>query len=143
MGLMTSYIHWLAGLLEGEGCFYFHRHQALVQLKMTDLDVVQRVANLFGSPVHEDRSSSRRNPKHSICFSTTTNSGAGWMMMLYPLLGIRRREKIHRVLDSWRKIAAAPKYRTLCAQGHPYTFRLKNGWRKCRTCETKIGRAHV
>lgn len=44
---------WLAGLLEGEGCFSFRndRNLPVVEVKMTDLDVVNRVAMLMGRTV--------------------------------------------------------------------------------------------
>jgi len=37
---------WLAGLLDGEGCFDAPRGNPRVRLKMTDFDIVFRVAAL-------------------------------------------------------------------------------------------------
>ena len=44
---------WLAGLLEGEGCFSYRRDRDIptVEVKMTDLDVINRVARLMGRTV--------------------------------------------------------------------------------------------
>lgn len=44
---------WLAGLLEGEGCFSYRndRNVPVVEIKMTDLDVINRVAELIGRTV--------------------------------------------------------------------------------------------
>lgn len=46
-------IIWLAGLLEGEGCFNYRadRKQARISVEMTDQDVLERVAGLFGTKV--------------------------------------------------------------------------------------------
>jgi hypothetical protein len=42
--------YWLVGLLEGEGSFIAatQTHQEMIRVEMTDADVVQRVATLFG-----------------------------------------------------------------------------------------------
>jgi hypothetical protein len=44
---------WLAGLLEGEGCFSLRkdRNFPVIDVKMTDLDVINRVAMLMGRAV--------------------------------------------------------------------------------------------
>lgn len=43
---------WLAGLLEGEGCFNIRSdNRVRIAVEMTDKDVVERVAKLFGTNV--------------------------------------------------------------------------------------------
>lgn len=46
-------ILWLAGLLEGEGCFNYRadRKQARVTVEMTDRDIIERVARLFDTNI--------------------------------------------------------------------------------------------
>lgn len=40
-------LYWLAGLLEGEGCFTYSGSTPMVQLQMTDKDVVERASLLL------------------------------------------------------------------------------------------------
>jgi hypothetical protein len=100
-------IRWLAGLLEGEGCFtyYFHKtngcFQVGISLGMTDLDVVQHAAAILGSTVTFVRQDLRSTKK----FYRTDCHGPraiGWMQTLYPLMGIRRRAKIADCVTSWK-----------------------------------------
>ncbi len=45
---------WLAGLLEGEGCFNVRKDknmQPRVSIEMTDKDIIERAAKLFGSNI--------------------------------------------------------------------------------------------
>jgi hypothetical protein len=47
---------WLAGLLEGEGCFNIRpdkNNQVRVSIEMTDRDIIERAAKLFGSNVSQ------------------------------------------------------------------------------------------
>lgn len=105
-------LHWLAGLLEGEGYFGDHaggkagRRYIRISLKMTDKDVVERAAALLGTKVHRYSWSADRNPKHSVAWVTQVGQqdrAAGWMMTLYPLMGARRRARIEGLLNAWRQ----------------------------------------
>ena len=44
-------VAWLAGLLEGEGCFHLRKEddRPLIKLNMTDRDVIERAARLMGA----------------------------------------------------------------------------------------------
>lgn len=110
-------IEWLAGLLEGEGCFgfyYLKRNQngtgyycPQIRLSMTDRDVVGRAAKLMGTRVYLREGT----PKGNKPVWTTRAAGAkaaGWMMTLYMLLGERRRTKIQEVLWVWRQTSTNP-----------------------------------
>ena len=105
---IIKHVRWLAGLLEGEGCFNYRydRDQPRVTLEMTDRDVVQRVARMFGANV------SRRRPRRTMGTGTFT---VGWtkesfqtaihgdraidlMKIVKPFMGTRRRAKISEIL---------------------------------------------
>ena len=47
--MKTKELHWLAGLLEGEGCFTFNTYSPVIMLAMTDEDEVRRAATLMKS----------------------------------------------------------------------------------------------
>jgi hypothetical protein len=100
----SSDLHWLAGLLEGEGSFLkgppsAPRHPILA-LQMTDEDVVARVAAMFG------RRASCWQPREArwqrtFLVRVTGAKAVAWMTALHPLMGQRRREQIDRALASY------------------------------------------
>ena len=97
-------LHWLAGLLEGEGCFIYFRtpyqqDRPGIQLKMTDKDVVERAAKLLNAP--SVRSQDQPDRKRTFVCTTTGESAAEMMRRLLPLMGERRGAKIREILDEW------------------------------------------
>jgi hypothetical protein len=106
----SSDLHWLAGLLEGEGSFLTGppsapRHPILA-LQMTDEDVVARVAAMFG------RKASCWQPRQARWQQTflvrvTGAKAAAWMTALHPLMGQRRRGQIDRALASYEPRTSA------------------------------------
>ena len=95
-------IYWLAGLLEGEGCFYARESnpQPRIILGMTDLDTVSRAKSILGksglSPVP------RAGNKTMYYLTVCGKPAIGWMMTLYSLMGSRRRSKIRDIISRWR-----------------------------------------
>src|SRR5436309_15523976 len=65
-------LHWLVGILEGEGTFLrgapSRPGTPILRVSMTDRDVVDRVAKLFGRAVVRLR---RRRPHHKLPYSTS------------------------------------------------------------------------
>ncbi len=104
--LLTKDIAWLAGLIEGEGCVTVNRQgrstTPVLQLDLTDLDVMVRAATLLKRKVHLGPVPGPRH-KQSYRVRVTGCHGASWLMLLYPLLGRRRRNRIREVLVLWRK----------------------------------------
>jgi hypothetical protein len=97
-------LHWLAGLLEGEGSFLQGPPSAprypILALQMTDQDVVLRVAEMFGRKV------GRWQPRDERWLPTylvriTGSKAVAWMTALRPLMGQRRRSQIDRALASY------------------------------------------
>lgn len=144
-------IAWLAGLLEGEGCFRVSRSDPRpgrgpvigVVLKMTDRDVVERAARLMGGPLRgpvAPRGPLARKPGWEV--SIHGAPAAAWMMTLYPLMGARRQSAIRRALQDWRawgihKRGPAPHVR--CIRGHRKR-RTAHGYYYCRECK-RVGDA--
>ena len=107
--ISTKDIVWLAGLLEGEGCFSLDGNGAksrgygklVIVLQMTDRDVVARAAKILGGPV-----AGPYRPKVSRKEVWTTRvwcrRAASWMMTLHPLMGERRQARIQELLTHWR-----------------------------------------
>lgn len=114
-------IAWLAGLLEGEGCFCIAPSGSIgIQLSMTDGDVVKRAARLINTKRHGPRV--RTGNRKDIYFAAIYGiPAASWMMTLWSLMGARRRQKINECLTKWRSQPVQNKDKSLCKNGHPLT----------------------
>ena len=103
--MLDSDLYWLAGLLEGEGSFMkgppSKPTQPRIVVSMTDLDVIERVATLFGNTVHPLKP---REEHHKPAFlaKTTGTKAVGLMKQLRPLMGLRRQEQIDRAVASYK-----------------------------------------
>jgi hypothetical protein len=97
-------LYWLAGLLEGEGCFRAVKASgwtyAWIGLKMTDYDVVQRAAKLMDIE-HITIDSKREfslGSKPIYVVQQTGYASAELMRQLLSLMGERRSAKIREIL---------------------------------------------
>ncbi len=109
-------IYWLAGLLEGEGCFITHvitkntrngkfdYKQFQFKLQMNDRDIVERAAALIGSnpTIHKREYRFHYNKKPGYEIHINGSLAIQWMMTIYTLMGIRRREKIREIIEEWK-----------------------------------------
>jgi hypothetical protein len=111
--LHTNDLHWLAGLIEGEGSFGFYHSSLRLTILMTDRDVMERVSTLLGAPVRD--LAPRPNAKPQFRVTVYGRVAAGWAMTLWSLMGERRRAKISEVLPKWR---AQQQHGPLCRKGH-------------------------
>jgi hypothetical protein len=97
-------LHWLAGLLEGEGSFMTGPPSSpglpVIAVNMTDRDVMVRVGRIFGRKVHPVRP---RNVRWRTSYLVRVNgrSAVCWMTLLRPLMGSRRQAQIDRALASY------------------------------------------
>ena len=97
-------LDWLAGLLEGEGCFGTTRNHVKghiyaypqIQLRMCDQDIVLRAAQLLGVSYH----GYARMPPRNRYWQLSLTGGRATLMMqeLEPLMGQRRSAKIRAIL---------------------------------------------
>ncbi len=130
-------VYWLAGLLEGEGYFGFKSGTCKIVVEMSDEDIILRASDLLQCVSKPRPAKENRKP----CWRAEISGykAAQWMMTLYCLLGLRRKEKIKKCLLSWYKVSVSNRVRTTCAQGHIYTEKslyLYKGKRFCRICRT-------
>jgi transposase-like protein len=98
-------LHWLAGLLEGEGSFMkglpSDPGRPVVQVQMTDEDVIARVACLIGRKPYAHRTSGRPEAWKPVFSARTTGRPAVELMTrLRPLMGERRQGQIDLALAS-------------------------------------------
>ena len=95
-------LYWLAGLLEGEGCFGLYkgrRHKTpvpFVVVKMTDRDIIEKVSRIFNAKVFE-----RPKLPYKAMWETEVRGklALSWMQKLKPLMGMRRQERIGFLLQ--------------------------------------------
>ena len=104
-------LHWLAGLLEAEGCFTrlgdgpkIRGHGVNIQLEMTDEDVIIRARDIL-RPGGGYVTLKTRNLKHKTSFRLTITGtrAIGWLMTLYPLMSVRRQSRISELIAFWKK----------------------------------------
>jgi hypothetical protein len=96
-------LHWLAGLLEGEGTFLVGPPSAprtpAVQVSMVDRDIIERAGALLGTAVTVVPSR-REGSKTAYCVRVRGARGVLWMHRLRPLMGARRQAQIDRAVAS-------------------------------------------
>lgn len=110
MAISTFDIYWLAGLLEGEGCFCISKRHAngktypkiVISLDMTDLEPVEKVSKLFNRKIWKNNRLAEKGYKPSYRVISENNKAAAWMMTLFPLMSPRRQNKIKECLDVWK-----------------------------------------
>ena len=107
-------IAWLAGLLEGEGCFRLKvERDPQISLGMTDEDIVIRVASMWNTGIYRYK---------NMYYTHIQGARAvAWMMTLCTLLGKRRREKVIKIIKFWKEYSysRAPRGMRTMATCHP------------------------
>lgn len=98
--ITTKEIAWLAGLLEGEGYFCISGSRLMIAVRMTDRDIITKVANLFGSQVQFKRKATSTY-KSVWCAEAYGDRAISWAMTLYSLMGERRKKKIIEMIKVW------------------------------------------
>lgn len=99
-------LHWLAGLLEGEGSFMAYRNTVKgkvyyyprIVLGMTDEDIVRRVAVLFDSALNNPPYKQQSHHKRRWVTVLTNSRARDLMLLLRPIMGIRRQQQIDKAL---------------------------------------------
>src|SRR3990167_5547654 len=127
-------LYWIAGFLEGEGCFHTGHGQLRTTASQKQREPLERLQGLLGGKIYR-----RRNQpiwEWWLCGPPS----AGVMMTLYWLLSARRRDQIRRELNKWRARPLCSRWRSVCLHGHPYTTSNTIYWlrkpttRICREC---------
>jgi len=101
---LSSKIIWVAGILEGEGCFNLHKGKyARIQLEMCDLDIIQRIRDIM-DPSTNIRIKKYEKINHNTAYVIVINGQLAieWMMTIYCLMGNRRKEKIREIIQGWK-----------------------------------------
>lgn len=101
--LSEADLYWLAGLMEGEGCFSLDRGTyPRVYLRMTDEDVVERAHQITGIGSVHFAKQQGLGWKPTYCWQVNTDA-VDLMTLLKPLMGSRRQKRITEVLEAFEK----------------------------------------
>ena len=129
-------IYWLAGFLEGEGCFSFRRGSPVVSWSGTDRDVILKACKLTGAKLTGPRSNGGWGKKPIYVGVRAGKYAAALMMSLYVLMGERRKEKILEALHAWKIKPQWRRVDDVCNQCGS-TERYRNRDRSCAPCARK------
>lgn len=99
---------WLAGLLEGEGCFTTTAGrkagtQISIQLQMTDKDVVERAARIMESSCSPRKRPDKSNYKQIFYCQLRDARAYSLMEKLLPYMGARRTRRIQELFDIYKR----------------------------------------
>jgi len=146
--ISSDTLHWLAGLLEGEGSFLkpppSSPNSVVISLQMTDEDIVSRVSSIFGVKYH------RIVPKNTAwkdSFSIVLRGVKAMELMkrLQPLMGSRRQKQIQDALgryDPERRDRAIANSRKLSEENLLWASENINSGTSLRSCSRSLGVHH-
>ncbi|KKK84081.1 hypothetical protein LCGC14_2786950 [marine sediment metagenome] len=123
-------IAWLAGLLEGEGCFRLNRGKyPTITLSMCDGDIVVRAATLMGAKI---------NRSGNLWLAHINGAYAiQWMMTLYLFLGKRRREAVTEVIKFWKEYTYSHGSNGIRTMAKCHPDRVVAAFGLCHSCYMK------
>lgn len=103
-------IAWLAGLLEGEGCFVAatDKYPVCLSVNMTDKDIIDTIAQMWNVSVSKPR---KQEPHHKQSYRCMIRGGRAitWMKAILPYLGVRRTEQVETAIKSHQPKGRAQK----------------------------------
>lgn len=108
---------------------------------MTDLDTVEKCRDFLypNGPIGRVE---KDNNKILYRFKVYGKTSIEWMKLLYPLMSIRRKEKISQILDLWNNRKPSGLARTVCSKGHDITsagsYYLQGNYKMCKICNNKL-----
>lgn len=109
-GLETKDLHWLAGWLEGEGSFFIssNRKSPVIVGGCNDKDIIDKIACLIkAARIHGPyMKAGYTKPFYQFWL---IKQAVSWMMMLYPLMGERRKNQIRKCLSVWKSVPCRSK----------------------------------
>ena len=94
-------IGWIAGLIEGEGSILYMKHNTIVNVSMTDEDVIRSIVDRLqiGSVVGPYRRDIPNRKPIWRWHIGDRRSVARLLLAIYPLLGNRRRIAVEKIVD--------------------------------------------
>ena len=123
-------LSWVAGLLEGEGSFHHKGKCVIVQLSMTDRDVVAKAAQLIGSKAVGYKRPSRPCGKPMFYCYLGGDRADVLMQQLLPFMGERRSMRIRELLELRKGVVQQHQSTLVCS----HTAQYRRGRTVCDRC---------
>lgn len=131
-------LKWVAGFLEGEGCFIYGNNGYYIKANQVQKWPLIKLQNILGGHISLYRSKDLK--KQDIYYWTVNGRfAAGITMTLYSLMSPKRQDQIKNALVKWRKISPRSQYSKVCRSGHPKIYpnwiKKADGRYHCKECE--------
>jgi len=136
-------IYWLAGLVEGEGCFHTDNYSPLIlQITSTDLDVLEKTKAIIGYGSITSYQPRKLNHKLRHNYKISGVVAVQWAFILYSLLCQRRRAKIRELISNWQQSPTLQRSKhdtRTCTKGHSLDLTqghgvIESGCIRCLVC---------
>lgn len=135
---------WLAGILDGEGCFTYSNggKNPVVTVAMSDFDVIERVAAVTGvGTILEYKVAAGRKPMLRWWVGRRRDV-ARVLLAIYPLMSERRQSRIAELVASFDQTYSLDDPR--CRHGHQdWGVKPSTGHRYCKACYREAHRRWV
>lgn len=134
---------WAAGIFEGEGTITIHGTQVSLSVTMSDVDVVNRLADVLGGRLYNKPPQREGYKPLRVWGLYQKDAVIAALNHILPWLGVRRTARTIQALAALANNPGSPRYRTACARGHEYVadsyiirYRPDRGpSRRCLICQ--------
>jgi hypothetical protein len=115
-------IAWVAGFLEGEGCFSSNpnRRRLRITANQVDYEPLTRLLAVCGGSVIYRHRATVPGEGHIYIWEVGANRAAGIMLTIYSLMSRRRQGQIRKALEPWMALKVQNRYKTHCKHGHEF-----------------------
>jgi len=131
-------LYWLAGLIEGEGCFGDY-DSPTIAVTSTDEDIIKRISKLFNCNYHHKKTPT----KLQYVIKIHSTLAISWMLTLYPLMGERRQSKIKECILKWKsqkRMNTDPLYFNCGHKKIPSNVHYNRRTTRCSICNLKYAK---
>lgn len=143
MSVTLVELAWVAGFLEGEGCFSATKlKHPRIDAPQVQREPLERLASILGCGVIYERPAKGRAQRQYQWIAQGKNA-VGVMMTVYTWMSPKRKAEIQRALVAWRSVKPHARYRTHCKFGHAYTYVETEKRRRCWPCHTEANRRYL
>lgn len=149
-------IGWIAGFLEGEGYFGITRTCSVIAVSQVNPEPLKKLQRLLGGKICHCKNN-HINHNNFDRWSVHASRAVGIMMTVFPLMSLKRRDKIRKVIQIWKDAPGRGHYnrskrgyhnssKTVCKHDHTFsrenTYVYPDGRRECRTCSSLYKHDH-
>ncbi len=131
-----SFLHWVAGFLEGEGSFN-HAGSPAIGASQVQREPLERLQLAFGGHIGIRLMKSHKHKTQNV-WSISGRRAAEIMLTIYAIMSPRRQGQINKVLVKWRAQGLPAKEKTTCPKGHRLlkSYQGKGTFRRCDVCRS-------